>query len=179
MTGAGTSTHYNDVTISAVASQITSLAIVHSTVYSGADQRKYQSSASLAFLGGIHRWPVNSLRKGPVTRKMFPFDDVIMEHGTHFWLPTLFHAQRDINWKFENKAILIQPVNLVLSIAFILLIFKNNFEVWLVVCQCHNDLTKGIDEILDLSHDFGLANVRVAPFNNTMLQVTGLKHHTD
>ena len=59
-------------------SQITSLAIVYSTVYSGADQRKPQSSASLAFVRGIHRGPVNSLHKWPVTRKMFPFDDVIM-----------------------------------------------------------------------------------------------------
>ena len=46
--------------------------------FSGADQRKHQSSASLAFVRGIHRWPVNSPHKGPVTRKMFPFDDVIM-----------------------------------------------------------------------------------------------------
>ena len=58
-------------------SQITSLTIVYSSVYSGADQRKHQSSASLAFVSGI-RWPVNSPRKGPVKRKMFPFDDVIM-----------------------------------------------------------------------------------------------------
>ena len=42
-----------------------------------ADQRKHQSSASLAFVWGIHRWPVNFPHKGPVTRKMFPFDDVI------------------------------------------------------------------------------------------------------
>ena len=42
-----------------------------STVYSGADQRKHQSSASLAFVRGIHRWPVNSPHKGPVTRKYF------------------------------------------------------------------------------------------------------------
>ena len=49
-----------------------------SSVCSCADQRKHQSSASLAFVGGIHRWPVNSPHKGPVTRKMFPFDDVIM-----------------------------------------------------------------------------------------------------
>ena len=69
---------YNDVIMSAVASQITSLTIVYWSVYSGADQRKHQSSASLAFVGGIHRWPVNSPHKGPVTRKMFPFDDVIM-----------------------------------------------------------------------------------------------------
>ena len=65
-------------------SQITSLKIVYSTVYSGPDQRKHQSSASLAFVRGIHRSPVNSPNKGPVTWKMFPFDDVIIysEHHT-------------------------------------------------------------------------------------------------
>ena len=72
--------HYNDVIMSAMASQITSLAIVYSTVHSGVDQRKHQSSASLAFMWGIHRWPVNSPHKRPATRKMYPFDDVIM-HG--------------------------------------------------------------------------------------------------
>ena len=51
-----------------MASQITSLTIVYSTVYSGADQRKHQSSASLAFVWGIHRGPVNSPHKWPVTR---------------------------------------------------------------------------------------------------------------
>ena len=68
--------------MSAIASQITSLAIVYSTVYSGADQNKHQSSASLAFVWGIHRGPVNSPHKWPVTRKMFPFDDVIMFRQT-------------------------------------------------------------------------------------------------
>ena len=63
----------------AIVSQITSLTIVYSTVYSGADQRKHQSSASLAFVWGIHRRPVNSPHKGPATRKMFPFNDVIMK----------------------------------------------------------------------------------------------------
>ena len=47
-------------------------------VHSGEDQRKQQSCASLAFVRVIQRWPVNSLHKGLVTRKMFPFDDVIM-----------------------------------------------------------------------------------------------------
>ena len=61
-----------------IASQITSLTIVYSIVYSDADQRKHKSSASLAFVRGIHRGPVNSPHKWPVTRKMFPFDDVIM-----------------------------------------------------------------------------------------------------
>ena len=71
-------THYDDVIMNAIASQITSLAIVYSTVYSDADQRKHQSTASLAFVWGIQRGPVNSPHKRPVTRKMFPFDDVIM-----------------------------------------------------------------------------------------------------
>ena len=61
-----------------IASQITSLTIVYSTVYSDSDQGKHQSSASLAFVRGIHRGPVNSSHKLPVTRKMFLFDDVIM-----------------------------------------------------------------------------------------------------
>ena len=71
-------THYGDVIMDTIASQITSLAIVFSTVYLDTDQRKHQSSASLAFVWGIHRGPVNSPHKWPVTRILFPFDDVIM-----------------------------------------------------------------------------------------------------
>ena len=70
--------HYKDVMVSVRASQITSLANAYSIIYSGADQNKHQSSTSLAFVRGIHRWPVNSPRKRPVTQKMFPIDDVIM-----------------------------------------------------------------------------------------------------
>ena len=70
--------HNRDVIMGAVASQITSLIIVYSTVYSDADQSKHQSTASLAFVRGIHWGPMNSPHKWPVTRKMFPFDDVIM-----------------------------------------------------------------------------------------------------
>ena len=72
--------HYGDVIMGEITSQVTSLSSVYSTLYSDADQRKYQSSASLAFVWGIHRGPVNSPHKRPVTRKMSPFDDVIM-----FW----------------------------------------------------------------------------------------------
>ena len=71
--------YYTDTIMGAMASQITSLTIVCSTVYSGAHQRKHQSPASLTIVRGIHRWPVNSPQQLPVTRKMFPFDDVIME----------------------------------------------------------------------------------------------------
>ena len=80
-------------------SQITSLMIVYSTFYSGADQRKHQSSASLAFVWGIHRWPVNSSHKWLVTWKMFPFDDIIM--GYLLWLlrriANICHSQ-DFIW---------------------------------------------------------------------------------
>ena len=71
--------HYDDIKMGTTASQITSLTTVYLTVYSDADQRKHQSSASLVFVRGIHRWPVNSPHKWPVTRKMSPFDDVIMQ----------------------------------------------------------------------------------------------------
>ena len=74
----GSIIHYSDVIMGAMVSQITSLTIVYSSVYSDTDQRKHQSSVSLAFVRGIHRWPVNSPHNGPVTRKMFPYDDVIM-----------------------------------------------------------------------------------------------------
>ena len=61
-----------------MACQITSLTIVYLTLYSGAIQRKHKSSTSPAFVRGIHRWPMNSPHNGPVTRKMCPFDDVII-----------------------------------------------------------------------------------------------------
>ena len=83
-----TSLLYSDVIMVKMASQITSLTIVYSTVYSGADQRKHKSSASLAFVRGIHRWPVNSPHKWP-TRKMFPFDAVVLWKPRVVIMPTL------------------------------------------------------------------------------------------
>ena len=84
--------NYCDVIMDAMASQITSVSIVYLAVCSGLDQRKHQSSAWLAFVRGIHRRPVNSPHKGPVTRKMFPFDDVIMRrrHWLSKTLKTVF-----------------------------------------------------------------------------------------
>ena len=89
--------HFSDVIMSTIASQITSLTIVYSNVYSGADQRKHQSSASLAFVRGIHWWPVNSPHKGPVTRRMFPFDNVIM-----IYLNILYPCLRNLYWETWN-----------------------------------------------------------------------------
>ena len=88
--------HYGDVIMGLIASQITSLTIAYSNVYSDADQRKYQSSVSPAFVRGIHRGPVNSPHKWPVTRKMSPFDDVIMTNH-YLWHRWRMHAQKNSN----------------------------------------------------------------------------------
>ena len=70
--------HYSDVIMGATVSQITGVTSVYSNVCSGAVQRKHQSSPSLATVRGLHRRPVNYPHKGQVTRKIFPFNDVIM-----------------------------------------------------------------------------------------------------
>ena len=104
----GVTDHYIDVMMGLMASQITSLTLVYSTVYSGADQRKHQISASLAFVRGIHRGPVNSPHKRPVTRKMFPFDDVIMCKWSmqpmwqYHWFD--FSTRVCIGWIVANRA---------------------------------------------------------------------------
>ena len=101
--------HDNDIIMTTMASQITILTIIYSTVYSGAYQRKHQSSASLAFVRGIHRRPVNSPHKWPVTQKMFPFDDVIMSLPG----PRLMYCQleqlrtRSFDFFYQNTIIFI------------------------------------------------------------------------
>ena len=118
--------HYSDVMMSAMGSQITGVSIVCSTVCSGAYQRTHQSSASLAFYEGN---PPDSPHKGPVTRKMFLFDNVIMQrfgncvkHSTCIivsrpypqtmtmdYNPFLFNLswksgiKREFQFKYENK----------------------------------------------------------------------------
>ena len=90
-----------------IASQITSLTVVYSTVYSDADKRKHQSSASLAFVWGIHWGPVNSPHKWAVTQKKFSFDDVTMHyswlgHDNGMWCLPHFVL---IRWKVMNYLI--------------------------------------------------------------------------
>ena len=120
--------HSNDVIMSAMVSQITSLTIVYSTVYSGADQRKHQSSASLAFVRGINRWLMNSLHKGPVTRKMFPFHDAIMHniwryqiksnrrcyspHNIHIVYTWCTYTNNCLMWRASREARLIMLLSL-------------------------------------------------------------------
>ena len=97
--------HYSDVIMGVMASQITSLTIVYSTIYSGADQRKHQSSVSLAFVKRIHQLPVNSPLKGTVMWKMFQFDNIIMMKTYQprteglTWIANTDHA-----WCLSHKA---------------------------------------------------------------------------
>ena len=80
--------------MSAMSSQITNRTSVYSAVYSRLDERKHQSSAPLAFLWGIHQSPVNSPHKWPVSRKMFSFDDVIMQSRSYpFWILLFTHTR--------------------------------------------------------------------------------------
>ena len=74
--------------MSAIASQITSVSIVYLALCSGEDQRKQQSCASLAFVMGNHRWPLNFPHKGPLTRKIFAFDDITIQNkkGVNYWI---------------------------------------------------------------------------------------------
>ena len=116
--------------MSAMASQITSLTIVDSTVYSCAFQRKHQSSVSLVFVRGIHRWPVNSPHKGPGTRKMFPFDDIFMLWDVIAY-PCLRHLiiTRILNhyWNHDDEK---QVTGLIVGIVYGSLLFVN----WVIEC---------------------------------------------
>ena len=76
--------HYADVIMDTIGSQITSLLIVYSTIYSDTDQRKHPSSASLTFVRGIHWGQVNYPHKWIVTRKMFPFQNFELAQLTEF-----------------------------------------------------------------------------------------------
>ena len=114
--------HYDDVITGAMASQFTGLTVVYSAVYSDAEQRKYQSSASLAFVRGIHRGPVNSLNKWPVTRKM-AFHDVIMSalvNWFRYWLIVRNKWRQIIFW--TNNDPIYQCLYIYMSLYFIELI---------------------------------------------------------
>ena len=125
---------YNDVIMGMIASQITSLTIVYSTVYSGADQRKHQSSLPLAFVWGIHRSLVYSPHKWPVTRKMFPFDDITMEWRSFSKVVAMFnHVGRSFNvFKCQHQELI------------------SCFRIWAYMLQaysmCHHDKVANIIE---------------------------------
>ena len=127
--------HYNGVIMGAIASRITSLTSVYSIrFYSEADQRKHQSSATLAFVRGIHRGPVNSPHKWSVTRKMFPFDDIIKIHKqvrcTYCFLP--------VYNSFSSVGSDCQPFDFIKSFRFYVMCF---LLFLMQTCRLRNPIT--------------------------------------
>ena len=87
-------TLYSAVKMGVMTSQITRVSIVCSTECSGADQRKHESSTSLAFVRGIRRWPMNSPHKGPVKWKMIYLKFwIVFAHPMSF-----FKISCEISW---------------------------------------------------------------------------------
>ena len=110
--------HYNGVIMTTIASQITSLAVVYSTVYSEADQRKHQRSASVAFVWGIHRDRWIPHTKGQLREKCFhlmtsswisePWNSC-MGHSlltrdelNHMWTKRFDMRTRCISWQHQH-----------------------------------------------------------------------------
>ena len=119
--------HYSDVIMSSMASQMTGVSILCSTVCSGAHHRKHQSSTLLAFVRGIHRWIVDCPHKGPVTRKMFPYDDVIREYwgNLEYMMASLYgHAFRIL-----SLCVWDQPVTAVVTCTK-----ASKSELWCFIC---------------------------------------------
>ena len=104
--------HYNDIIMGTMASQTTSLTIVHSSVYSGADKRKHQSSASLTFVRGIQ--PVTSEFPAQMASnaEMFPFDDVIMDD--RHWSGPRAPRNEEAFW-VRHKSCRFKTVNITIS----------------------------------------------------------------
>ena len=102
--------HYDDVIMGAIASLITSLTIVYSTVYSDADQRTHQSSASLAFVCGIHRGSVNSPHKWPLTRKMMTSSCLVSFSSMVNIYPPWWRHQMEIFWRYWPFVRVIHPL---------------------------------------------------------------------
>ena len=129
--------------MSAMSSQINSLTVVYSIVYLSADQRKHQSSALLAFVRGIHRWPVNPPHKGPVTRKKVsiwwrhhakrtvPNDCYLVVQST-FILSEHYHPQTITTYQKAHIFALH-----VLHVVFMILILYLNLDTTTPVGECH------------------------------------------
>ena len=133
--------HYSDVIMGVMGSRIIVVFVIYSTVCSGVDHWKHQSSASLASVRGIHRWPVNSPHKGPITRKMFPFDHIIMTSQVVAW------------WQMGKKSLNVPVTNLLKLIWVIRKIFvmQKNINVRLdkteLYCARHTELFWGLFSI--------------------------------
>ena len=110
---------YSDVIISAMPSQITCVSIVCSTVCSGADQRKHQSSVSLTIVIGIHRSHVDSTHKGPVHGNCFHLvtssyinDFIYIQQWYSNVLACFKHWARATSLNFDEIACWIKYINI-------------------------------------------------------------------
>ena len=150
--------------MSTMASQITGVSIVYSTVCSGADQRKHQSSASLAFVRGIHWWPMHFQHKGPATRKkMFPFDGVIMTYGIDIFK----------SWNFFVGEIL-DFANLIFSSTSLFNRRVNTCQLWTTPTSRTIALIRwpqksGFVLKNTFFQDIFMINTRIIPIENTLL----------
>ena len=127
--------HYSIAMISAMVSHITGVSIVWSIVCSGTDQGNHQSYASWAFVSGNHRWLVISPHKGPVKRKTFPLDDVIMIRiGFSHGLSSLQY--QIITWT-NNAALLFGPFGKIAITEYIYIYINVHSKkcVWKYVCH--------------------------------------------
>ena len=134
--------------MSAMASQITSVSIVCWIVSSGAGQRIHQSSLSLTIVRRNHCWPMDSTHKGPVKRKIFPFDDVIMQCSylrSHFWvtpheavsgLSSIYRCDNSSNVICMNRSYMLSSGRL-FNVVFVIqstsiALFRNFSGLWLI-----------------------------------------------
>ena len=104
----------------------------------GADQRKHQSSASLVFVRWIHRWPVNSPHKGPVTRKMFPFDDVTKLHANFAMIYWVNKGHTRLRYVIINCEIYADKKN---TVKFFYLYFNPEWCMYASVNQAVSEFT--------------------------------------
>ena len=118
--------HYNDVIMNALASQITSLTIVYSPAYLDADQRKHKAPRHWPLCG---EFTGNSPHKRPVTRKMFPFDDVIMVWTGTSWRHRWHQLFTKVLWPHNWNLMII---------LFALIFFYSNDPIKAQFCTCHD-----------------------------------------
>ena len=130
-----------------------------STVYSGANQTKHQTSATLAFVEGIHRWSVNYQHKGPVAWKMFQLDDVIMviDSTTEYhyvpYLHVVHHVVPGYKYLWSGETFVIATINAIchLSIANIICLIFVGFEILLHVITQSQVIMAGFNVTRDHS----------------------------
>ena len=132
--------HYIDVIMTTMASQITSLTVVYSTVYSDADQRKHQSSASLAFVWGIHRdWWIPRT-KGQLRGKCFHF---MTSSWCAYFLVCFVNYMKITVKKKRYRYIVIRIMSYQVKVMVSISAFTEIFnDTWITIYTCTHTLKK-------------------------------------